>query len=162
MRSFKFLVSLLFLVPAFLQADHHRDYADVEGKVYKKVDNYIHELHAEMRVPEQGLGQIVLHLHDRRHAEEVTVESLGYFYKEEAGRTVVYVVFPYKTADQLAVMKGTYLRGSNRVTYFGDAFLAPASMLYDDETLAQHLSTGGCGHLASFYFEERLHGRDHD
>lgn len=162
MRNFKFLLSLLLLVPAFAQADHHRGYAEVEGKVFKKVDNYIHKFHAELRVPEKGNGPMVLHLHDRRHAKDFTVESLRYFYKEEAGRTVVFIVFPYKTADKVAVMKGTYMRGSNRVTYFGDAFLAPSEMSEENALLDQHLMEGGCEHLASFYFEERMHGRDHD
>ena len=77
-----------------------------------------------LEVPARGQGDVVL----RGENSEEAVVADRFFSVESAGRVVFYVVFrdpPGSQPGTLGIWRGTYLRGSNQATYYGEVFTKP-------------------------------------
>lgn len=131
MKVSKLLLSLMFVFSSFLQAnqnlDPEGDFYEVRGTVYARPDgDEITKLRAKLYLPPRGEGPLYIHLHDYSENESKTVQALHYFVEREYGRSVFYIVFPYKTADEIAIMRGSYMRDDDVALYSGEVFVAPA------------------------------------
>ena len=49
-------------------------------------------------------------------------EAHKFFHNRKSGRTVFHMIFDSYNPEHCVVFRGTYMRGSNKVIYYGDLF----------------------------------------
>lgn len=106
---------------------------EVDGLFYFKTQSdEIAREQAMISVPSRGEGDVIVTAFGREMVAD------RFFSREDAGRTVFYVVFDDAECllpgegfshDHSVVMRGTYLRGSNLVLYVGEVFKVHHSVL---------------------------------
>lgn len=111
-----FLIASISLSTCLLAVpDGH---VQVEGKIIYKRGDVLQPLTAKLALPPRGQGELFLQLQSR----EDWFKADQFFYETKAGREVFYMVFPHYEEGKSFVFRGTYVRGSNLVLYYGDIF----------------------------------------
>ncbi len=110
-----FLSFNLFAVEG-VNADGKFFYRMPEGELVKR--------DASLFVPAMGMGKVVLTMGD------YTLESHAFKVVKKRGETKFFVLFlnpPMAPENTVMMLKGTYLRGSNKAVYYGNVYKGPAS-----------------------------------
>ena len=131
---------------------------DAPGQVFYKMPNgEIVKRAATLQVPSRGQGQVVL------KGAQSNLVAERFFSKKKNGRTIFYVVFdkfPGKKADQRAVYRGTYARGSNMALYYGDVFIVDENDASGDDLhyLLSEIEeqSRDATYVAGFYFKSEI------
>lgn len=128
--------------------DHHNVIA--KGRILlKNQKNKIIPIKAKLSLPPRGKGPLFLLLRDHK-----PIKALNYFVERKNGRSIFYIVFPYKTDDEHAIMRGTYTRGTNLALYTGEIFVGPKEKALDMN--AKNTSLHDFKFLGNFSFKKRI------
>jgi hypothetical protein len=122
---------------------------------YKMPSGEIVQRPTGLEVPSRGQGDVIL----RGGSSEFVADR--FFTRQEAGRSVFYVVFknfPGAELGDMAVYRGTYLRGTNLALYYGDVYKGKDADQTDDtiHTMLTSLDQGDYRYVAGFYFESKV------
>ena len=161
MKLVKALFVLIYLFPGILEAslkdEPEGDYYKVRGTIYARPgEEDIKKLHAKLYLPPRGEGSVFIHIHDYRHNESKTIESLNHFVEREHGRSIFYIVFPYKTEGEIAIMKGSYMRDENLALYSGEIFVAPSESAEESPNGKINFDHDDMRFIGLFSFKDRI------
>ena len=115
---YSFVVSFLLVGPASA--------LEIPGKVFysiKKTGNIVSR-DMILDLPMRGQGDIVL----RSTSRNFSIKAKKSFTKRKRGQKTFYIAYTMKAPDSVGgqksamVLKGTYLRGKNLATYYGDIY----------------------------------------
>jgi hypothetical protein len=155
MKNLKFLITVMFLSLGIGQA--YGFSIDANGVLFyqKGEGGEIAVRNMTLSVPPRGEGSITLSSQN----SPFDLETERFFSKKKKGRTVFYVVFEglrqpgTQGPGSTMVLKGTYLRGSNKALYYGNVYKKKGG-LSEKEMSDQYLSSlRGFKYGGGFKFE---------
>jgi hypothetical protein len=145
-------LALFFLLAATNISASDLATIEAHGRVsYKMPDGMLVDRDVSLILPVMGEGSVFL------KGGGMTFRANRYFTDHANDRVIFYIVFdefPGSTEGQIAVFRGTYVRGSNLARYYGDVFLGEERQ--DDDALMKSLDINGdhgFKHIAGFSFE---------
>jgi len=127
------LIIVTFLISGALHA------AQVEGSIfYLKPDGEMATRDVTIDVPARGQGEVVL------SGNGFEWRSDNFWTVENKGRSIFYVSFQSEFRGQqfTTVFRGTYLRGTNQLRYYGD-FYKKSGHEADFKNLSTYKHSGG-------------------
>lgn len=133
-----FLFSLIAIAPAYASA--------VDGKmVYKLPNGELVSRAVTLEVPSRGQGEVIL------RGQKFEWKTTKFWTVKKAGQTSFIAVFKtkFRNFKSLIALRGTYLKGTNKILYYGDTYKKSGHKL-DQESLAGFTYSGG------FKFEHDL------
>lgn len=110
----------------------------VDGKIFYKMGEEIVKRNVTLEVPSRGQGEVVL------RGDKFEWKTTKFWTVKKAGKTTFIAVFKtqFRQWKSLIAFKGTYLKGSNKILYYGDMYKKPGHT-FDDQSLAGFTHSGG-------------------
>lgn len=163
MKKFILLITCLFSFSIFAES------VEVPGKVfYVMPEGEMVKREVSLVVPEKGQGDVILKVKDKEHVAH------KFWHYVRNGRTVFNAVFKVEHDEHKAalLLTGSYLRGSNKVKYWGDFYKKKMGQDHDhifidssksvEDILSHHKGWMHKGGFAFWYDRSQDDGDDSD
>jgi hypothetical protein len=131
--TLSFLLSFFCFSPALALAEA------VDGNIiYKLPNGELIKRAVTLEVPSRGQGEVVL------RGSKFEWKTTKFWTVKKAGKTTFIAVFKtqFRQFKSLIALKGTYLKGTNKILYYGDTYKKDGHSL-DQESLAGFTYSGG-------------------
>lgn len=127
------LVSAMFLINTAMAS------SPVDGKIiYKLPSGELTKRIVTLEVPSRGQGEVIL------RGKKFEWKTTKFWTVKKKGKTTFIAVFKtdFRQFKSLVALKGTYLKGTNKIVYYGDTYKKNGHN-FDENSLAGFDYSGG-------------------